>query len=322
MVKSFFAAALLGLATLSDVSEAAFSWANTKYFITFGDSYSFIQGTAGTVNKSFIGSYSDFSFSASKLLNNQIVQDYTGTSAGGPNWVEHLTGCAVENGQYSPTSCSIQPWDFAWSGASVGEQFLPRHTSRTVPLVNQTQQYLTYADPVLRSAANVNLDKSKSLVAIWIGINDVFDSRTYKPTNISFKNFWAQEIQAVFQQSVAPLAKSGFNNFLFLTLPPLDRIQSNQGKASPYPTKSALGWWNSALASQANAFQKSNAGTKCMVYDANTFLNGVMDNPGNYNITNTTNYCPGWQQSDVLTNPGKYGCIPMNQYFWFNAVHM
>ncbi|KAK6066917.1 lysophospholipase a [Seiridium cupressi] len=322
MFRSFATTALLGASTLSGLSEATFNWANTKYFIAFGDSYTFIQGTAGVTNKSFIGSYTDFSFTSTKLLNNQIVQSFTGTAEGGPNWVEYLTGCATKNGQYLPSSCAIQPWDFAWSGASVSEQFLPRHLAGTVPLVNQTQQYLTYADPVLKSASNVKLDKTKALVAIWIGINDVFDSKTYKPTSISYKDFWTQEIQAVFQQSVTSLLNSGFKNFLFLNLPPLDRIPSNQASSSPYPSTNGLSWWNTALASQVASFQSNNAGTKAMLYDANTFLNKVMNNPGNYGITNTSNYCPGWQQADVLTNPGKYGCAPLNQYFWFNAVHM
>ncbi|KAK6088997.1 lysophospholipase a [Seiridium cupressi] len=272
---------------------------------------------------SFIGSYlpDQFAFNASKLLNDKIVQNFTGTAEGGPNWVEYLTGCAVENGQYVPANCPVQLWDFAFAGASVSQQFLPLHHNYTVPLVNQTQQYLTYADSIL-TRAPIRLNKRKSLVAIWIGINDVNDSLASKPNGTSYEDFWDAELSAVFTQSVTPLLNVGFKNFLFVNLPPLDRTPSNQKTTTPYPSKSQVDTWGSSLAEKAAAFQQENAGVTALLYDANTFLNGVMDNPDDYGVTNTTSYCPGYNQADVLTNPGNYGCAPLDEYFWYNTGHM
>lgn len=53
--------------------------------IAFGDSYNYIQGTAGRQNYSFIGDYlpGNFSFSPETLLSDKIVANYSGTSAGG-----------------------------------------------------------------------------------------------------------------------------------------------------------------------------------------------------------------------------------------------
>ena len=42
--------------------------------IAFGDSYSYVLGTAGRQNYSFIGDYNRFAFSPQKLLSDKIVQ--------------------------------------------------------------------------------------------------------------------------------------------------------------------------------------------------------------------------------------------------------
>jgi phospholipase/lecithinase/hemolysin len=317
---SLYIVALLSLASNISPVQAAFKYSDVKQVLSFGDSYSFVQGTYGQTNKTFIGSYVKYAYTASQLLNNQIVQNFTGTAEGGANWLERLTGCAVQNGSYSPANCSMALWNFAYSGASVGEQWLPKHTIYTIPLVNQTSRYLTYGDPVLRSKNKIN--KSTALVTIWIGVNDIFDSATYKPSNISNDAFWASEIDGVFQQSVQPLYNSGYKNFLFLNLPPLDRTPGNQRAATPYPSKAQVNSWGTLLANRTSAFQAQYADSKAMLYDANTFLNGVLDNPSKYGITRTGSYCPGWNQLDVLTNPASYGCSSMDKYFWYNAVHM
>lgn len=92
--------------------------------VAFGDSYSFIQGTNGYPRYSFLGSYlpGEFAYTPQELLNSKIVQNFTGTASGGPNWLEFLTGCAVEDGLWSPRDCDVQLWDFAVAGANVAEE--------------------------------------------------------------------------------------------------------------------------------------------------------------------------------------------------------
>lgn len=43
--------------------------------LAFGDSYTYVQGTAGRQNYSFIGDAQDFSFAPEKLLSDEIVQN-------------------------------------------------------------------------------------------------------------------------------------------------------------------------------------------------------------------------------------------------------
>lgn len=92
--------------------------------IAFGDSYTYIQGHHGHPGYSFIGDYlpENFAYTADELLENFIWQNYTSTSAGGPNWAQFLTGCAVEVGQHYPRECEKQLWDFAFAGANTAEE--------------------------------------------------------------------------------------------------------------------------------------------------------------------------------------------------------
>ncbi|KAF3008025.1 hypothetical protein E8E14_003341 [Neopestalotiopsis sp. 37M] len=314
---------LLGALKLATLCNASFNWSETKYVIAFGDSYSFVQGTAGYPRYSFIGSMLDgeFEFSASELLDDRIVQNFTGTAEGGPNWLEYLTNCAVEDGEYAPADCPVQLWDFAFAGGFISSEFIWGGRDYTIPLVNQTQQYLAYADPVLAEAP-VSMDRSKALVSIWIGINDVLDSKYRKPLLESYESFWTRELDALFAQSVTAMLAAGYQNFLFLNLPPLDRTPENQQTKHKYPNKNGVDTWSKLLSERIDSFQQENDGVQAMLYDTNAFLNEVMDDPASYGITNTSTYCTGYNQPDVITNPEKYDCAPLNEYFWYNSLHM
>jgi phospholipase/lecithinase/hemolysin len=192
----------------------------------------------------------------------------------------------------------------------------PLHHNFTTPLVNQTQQFLTYVHPVFEKE---KIDQSQALVAIWIGINDISDSSRFKA---SFPDFYNSIITAVFEESVQPLYQAGYHNFLFVNLPPLDRTPSNIRNPNPLPNKTMVDWWDSTLLSHSNAFSAAHRDVTSMVFDANTFLNDVLDNAKHYGITNTTDFCAGYTDPDIVTDPGKYGCDPIDQYFWFNPGHM
>lgn len=198
------------------------------------------------------------------------------------------------------------------------ETSTPLHHNWTVPLVNQTQQFLSYGQPVLKS--HVGVEASETLVAIWIGINDIGDSDDY---DVSFPDFYDSIVSAVFSQSVTPLYEAGYYNFLFVNLPPLDRTPGNVLKTEPSPNKAMIGWWDDALEKYSTGFAAEHKEVKTMLFDANTFLNGVLDDASEYGIMNTTGYCAGYLQADVLTNWEQYGCpVPLDQYFWFNTGHM
>jgi len=100
----------------------SFKWSTVSSVIAFGDSYTYVQGTAGRRNFSFIGDLQNLNFTKEELFENRIVQNQTGTANGGPNWIEYLTGCGVKPGLTNPRDCKIPLWDFAFAGAGVGEE--------------------------------------------------------------------------------------------------------------------------------------------------------------------------------------------------------
>lgn len=158
--------AVLSVRTLSFASAVPhFNWDDTKFVYAFGDSYTFVQGTDGLANFSFIGDAFDFSFSSETLLSNEIVPRFT--SSDGSNWIEFLTGCLSGR----PSDCSPrQLWNFAFAGADIDGNLLPLHHIFTVPLVDQVKQWYTYAANVIPRPAR------ETLTAWWIGINDTGDS--------------------------------------------------------------------------------------------------------------------------------------------------
>ena len=99
-------------------THGSFKWRSTKSLVAFGDSYTYVQGTLGHVNYTFIGDEFNFSFTPKQLFSDRIVQNLTGTAEGGPNWVEFLTECGVEDGLHDPRKCDVQLWDFAYAGAN------------------------------------------------------------------------------------------------------------------------------------------------------------------------------------------------------------
>ena len=230
--------------------------------------------------------------------------------------MELLTGCGAVEGETSPRSCDIQLWDFAFAGAAVSEEFLPRHHEYTIPLVNQTQRYLKWAEPVLGQ----DMDKSKALVAIWIGINDLIDSAEF--TNVSFPEFYDELISAVIQQSVQPLFDEGYKAFMFPTLPPLDKMPNGLLGGSNPINRTMVDWWDDALVRNARSFSDMNPSAKTMVYDANTFLNRVLDEPDDFGIKDTKSFCRAYDNPKVADHPQRYGCRPLDEYFWYNAGHM
>lgn len=285
------------------------SWSNTEHLIAFGDSYTYVQGTAGLQNYSFIGDLQNFSFTPSELVADRIVQNQIATAEGGPNWVEFLTDCALTPGLYDPQTCGDkQLWDFAFAGSDISEEYLPLHHNFTVSLVNQILQFQEYAQPVLQDI----VDPSKTLVIIWIGINDIGDSAEL---DVDFPSFYNELITTEFA-SAQMIHDLGYRDFLFMKLPPLNRTPPNLIRAAgPLPNATMIEWWDETLMRHAWEFEERNGErTNVMVYDTTGFLNYVLDHPSEFGVVNTTDYCAAYDQPFINTDPGMYGCEPLEEY--------
>ncbi|KAJ5427135.1 Esterase SGNH hydrolase-type [Penicillium sp. CMV-2018d] len=297
---------------------AKFDWSSTKALIAFGDSYTYVQGTLGHQNASFIGDQLNLAYDAETLLSNKIVQNQTATAEGGPNWVEYLTNCGVHEGLTSPQNCKKQLWDFAFGGADISTEYTPLHHNYTVSLVDQINQFKQYGHPALLHKLP-GFRQDKTLLALWIGINDINDSAKYA---VDFPSFYNSLMDTLFT-SVETLYSLGYRNYLFMNLPPLDRTPGNQAKSEPSPNATQVGWYNSALAGHAATFAEKHKEARIMLFDAHVRLADMLDEPWKYGIVNTTDFCTGYDQPDIAVHYEKYGCpTPLERYFWFNSGHM
>ncbi|KAJ5814391.1 uncharacterized protein N7503_001141 [Penicillium pulvis] len=296
-------------------SPDKFDWSSKKALLAFGDSYTYVQGTHGHQNYSFIGDSFNFSYNEETLLSDMIVQNQTGTAEGGPNWVEYLTGCGEKPGLTSPRSCEKQLWDFAFAGADISTEYTPLHHNFTVPIVDQIKQYATYGHTTLSKF----LRTSETLVAVWIGINDVGDSAKYA---VDFPTFYANLTNTLFN-SVDTLYDLGYRSYLIMNLPPMDRDPSNVDSSYPTPNVTQVAWYNAALAQRAEKFGDEKRDVEIRVFDAHARLSWILDHPSEFGIVNTTSYCAGYDQPDIAWNYRAYGCpTPLDEYFWYNTGHM
>ncbi|CAL5869632.1 uncharacterized protein PFLUO_LOCUS3862 [Penicillium psychrofluorescens] len=293
-----------------------FDWSSTRALLAFGDSYTYVQGTHGHQNFSFIGDLFNYAYDAQTLFSDMIVQNQTGTAEGGPNWIEHLTGCGLREGFTSPSRCERELWDFAFAGADISTN-TPRHHNFTVSLEEQVTQYTEYGHKPLSD----RLSTHETLVAIWIGINDVGDSAHYTTVDY-FPTFYNALMTTLFD-SVDKLYGLGFRSYLFFNLPPMDRDPSNLVSSDPSPNVTQVEWYNDAVAQHAESFGKKYADTNVMLFDAHARLSAILDDPAPYGIRNTTNFCAGYDQPDIYTNYRNYGCpTPLDTYFWYDSGHM
>ncbi|KAA1469878.1 hypothetical protein DENSPDRAFT_835557 [Dentipellis sp. KUC8613] len=274
-------------------TSKGFDWNDVKYVYAFGDSYSFVQGTAGLANFSFIGDAFDFSFSQTELLKNEIIPK--NTSSDGSNWLEFLTGCF----EGRPSDCHPhQLWDFSFAGADIDKSLLPLHHNFTVDLVGQVQQWAQYASSVLpRTPA------SATLTAWWIGINDTGDVLGHNITD--FAAFWREEMASYFGAVELAYAHGLRGAYLFVNVPPEDRSPNNLGKSSAPAIAARIEEYNAALAAHVEDFAQSHPDMNVMTFDAHTWFNDILDNAQSYGFHNTTGFCECRDPS----------------YFWYNVGH-
>ncbi|KAL0943415.1 lysophospholipase a [Colletotrichum truncatum] len=313
-------ATILGIASTAILasptgSKVSFDWQKTGYLLAFGDSYTFVQGTlGGCVGCNFIGSQLNISFTPEQLLSDRIIPGQNTSSAGGTNWIEELTGCK----EGLPRDCEIQLWDFAFGGADVSTKFVPLHHNNTLSFEKQIWQWDTYGKSV------INADTGSSLVAAFIGINDISDTANFNfpmQNLTSFEDLYTEIVKEEFAH-LETIHAAGFRTYLFLNLPPLDKTPASQIDPKRKPDTSMLQTYNRILNQTARAFTEQHPGTTAFVFDTYGWLNYVFDHASSFGITNTTSFCPKYNAWDIATNYKAYGCQPIGEYFWYNSGHI
>ncbi|EME45110.1 carbohydrate esterase family 16 protein [Dothistroma septosporum NZE10] len=262
--------------------DHALSWQDTKQVIAFGDSYTCVQGSHGRQKYSFIGDVQTLSYNVSTLLSNEIVHNQIATAEGGPNWLEFLTGCGLQSGLMNPRQCERQLWYFAFAGADISEEF-PETSLHHNFTVSSVRQIEQFKS-YGHPVLETFIDMERTLVTVWIRTNDINDSADSETAG--------------------------------------NRLRVQKGQDA-MPNKTMVQWWNRAFEMQVGAFEDGQKGARARLFDANALLNGMTDEPAAYGIRDITGYFgAAYNQPYINEDPASYGCLPLDEYFWFDTAHL
>ena len=139
-----------------------------------------------------------------------------------------------------------------------------------------------------------------SLFAIWVGINDVGNSFSQGADATTTLN---RRIFNVYSGLVNTLYTTGARNFVFLTVPPVDRspLAVGNGKSSQALEKKDIAAFNALLKSDlATDFQAKNSDVNVWVVDTAIPFNAVLDAPASFpqtsGLKNTTGFCEAYAE--------------------------
>ncbi|KAJ6261499.1 Acetylesterase [Drechslerella dactyloides] len=294
------------------VASLTFQGKPITHFLAFGDSYTYVDGTYGRLAYSFIGDAFNTVYTPEELLTNEIKLN--STSSGGPNWVNpaQLMQVAVQTTVLYLCGTLLSP--------ELIRHLLSPHHDYTVSLVDQVAHYLASADSVL------GLPRESTLVAFWIGINDVNDS--YKWKNVTFTDLYQADIDYLYS-AVEQMYAAGYKNFLFMNTPatgpaPSDTLRNN------------VAIWNQILEHERHSFNRKHIHDEDVAtykYDVVKEFNKILEHYERYGFetisTDTDyanvgaiSYCAASAQPDILWNYASYGCLPIDKYFWLNSGHV
>ncbi|THH15035.1 hypothetical protein EW146_g5380 [Bondarzewia mesenterica] len=302
LISSIFIAAALrqprDLVTGAPTPKPVFDWNAVKYVYAFGDSYSFVQGTAGHPNfrcKVEPSASSEMPFTFHSRLSIYCQTKLYPKISDGSNWLEFLTGCY----EGRPFSCKRQLWDFAFAGADIDKTLLPLHHNFTVDLVDEVHQWSQYASHVIPHKPG-----SETMTFWWIGINDTGDVRGHNITNV--ETFWKDEMESYFQAVELAYAVGLRGTHLFINVPPGDRSPNSLGNPDNAAIqKQHIAEYNTALDVYVDQLAIAHPDLNVFIFDSNAWFNRVLDNSEQYGFNNVTSYCT----------------CKNSTFFWYNAGH-
>ncbi|KAH7137395.1 hypothetical protein B0J13DRAFT_609449 [Dactylonectria estremocensis] len=246
----------------------------TKNLIVFGDSYSTVGFWPG----------GNLPTDANPLGNPSLPGQ---TTANALNWVGHLTSTL--------NTSLLLTYDFAVTGATVDKDIVDTYAQYCVD--DQVAQYKQYVSG--------KISAGDTLVAVWIGINDLgepFWDKTEAPINKTMDRYF---------ELLQTLVEDGLNNFALLTVPPFaDQIPAmiGQPEADLNGLRSSITTYNKALDDRATTFVSSNPGVKALVFDTKPSFDTVVNDFAAYGAKDATCY-------------GSSDCLWTDTYHAGGAIH-
>lgn len=218
------------------------------------------------------------------------------TSSNGPNWVGFLTT------KYNASS--LLTYNLAYGGATVDGDLVAPYQPTVLSVKQQVlDEFVTgYTSNGPRkkpqAPAAPQWRGDDSIFAVWIGINDVGNSFSAGANKTAVLN---KRIFQIYSDLVDTLYTAGARNFVFLTVPPVDRspLAVGNGKASQLLEKEDIAAFNSLLKSGlASELQSKNDDANVWVVDTTIPFNAALDDPTSFpqtsGLKNTTGFCQAY----------------------------
>ncbi|GKT51178.1 acetylesterase [Colletotrichum spaethianum] len=235
------------------------------------------------------------------------------TSSNGPNWVDYIT--------VKHNASLLYTYNLAYGGATVDAALVKPYADTVLTLKDQVQTlfagaYASRADPVWSGA--------DSVFAFWIGINDIGNSYWNGAEATSALN---AKIVDVYRGLAKELYEAGARNFVWLTVPPVDRtpmLLVENADAQKLAREDILDFNGRVNDMARNVMGWEGANT--WVVDTNGMFNSVLDDVGKFEATrglkNTTGYCEAYENGTDADNTLIESCTyRVNEYFWLNTLH-
>ncbi|KAJ5910762.1 uncharacterized protein N7473_000065 [Penicillium subrubescens] len=245
--------------------------ANTKYLITFGDSY-----TATGFN--IDGTYP----SLANPLGNPAFPGQT--TDGGENWIGFLVS------QYN-TSLTLS-FNFAVAGATTNHTIVaPANPS----IPDLGQQVSLFWNSIAFNRASVPWDSQNTLAGIWMGINDL--GGIYGQPNLD--ELLAEIMSSYFAQ-LSILYIAGLRRFILLAVPPMQRtpVFIDRGSEAISQEAAAISKYNSLLLAHLDDFKSSHTDASFKFLDTQQPFNQGLNNPTAYGAPDAT--CVNWDGLSCL----------------------
>ncbi|KAL2811378.1 hypothetical protein BJX63DRAFT_444088 [Aspergillus granulosus] len=224
----------------------------TKYFISFGDSY-----TSTTFN------ITSTKPSASNPLGNPPWPGWT--SAGGANWISNLV--ATYNNSL------LLNYNLAYGGATVNASLVAPYSPEVYSFIDQVAEFNEFLTP---PPAYANWSANDTLFAVWMGVNDVGSSWWQTDPD----TLQVEILDQLFEQ-IELVYAGGARNFALLTVPPTERTPLiAQGENAEYTIEhlsAAIATWNSGLTERASVFTDTHPDAVVKITDTQPVFNDLLD---------------------------------------------
>ncbi|KIM33106.1 carbohydrate esterase family 16 protein [Serendipita vermifera MAFF 305830] len=246
---------------------------SSKYWFSFGDSYTTTGFNVTGVQPS-----------PSNPFGNPAYPGVNTCGTDSPTWINYVAT--------KFNSSLVQVYNHAYSGATVDAAIVSYGIPEIRSLKQQTDDFLAFDAPGKQYYPGWK--SSNSLFSFWIGINDINISYT---RNGSYTEFDKVLLNRYFEL-VQSIYNVGARDFLFLTIPPVERtpFMLTTPVANRTLEHEVIADYNQQLLRKVSSFAASHRDVTVKVYDTRPIFNAVLDHPSNYGIVDAVSYGNG---SDV-----------------------